>query len=187
MTFIHGTKEELKAQAGRPYHDVSGVLFGRTYDVPRKPKGDGDLRGREGQPRGPIEWTSTVDGTIIGTGGHLHPGGLRVVVENYGSEGEPLPRRRARVRRHDAARAPTRCSASAPFSEDFQMEVTHPALARADPQGRPDPDQRRPTRTRTTPGTTVMTHEGFYIDPSRSRGRAARRGSSASRASHQPG
>ena len=31
----------LKAKGGRPYHDISGVLFGRTFDVPRQPNGDG--------------------------------------------------------------------------------------------------------------------------------------------------
>ena len=25
----------------------------------------------------PIEWTSTMDGTMIGTGSHVHPGGKR--------------------------------------------------------------------------------------------------------------
>ena len=36
VTFIHGTMQELNALGGRPYHDLHGVLFGRTYDVPRQ-------------------------------------------------------------------------------------------------------------------------------------------------------
>ena len=39
----------------------------------------------------PIEWVATHDGTIIGTGGHLHPGGLSVRAENLGSKENPCP------------------------------------------------------------------------------------------------
>ena len=55
---------------GREHHDVAGVLFGRTFDVPREPKGDGrDVRDSArttsaGRSSGP----STIDGTMIGTG-----------------------------------------------------------------------------------------------------------------------
>src|SRR5438105_977580 len=71
--FIHGTMAQLKALGGRPYHDVRGVLFGRTYNVPRVPNGIGVFQTALDDKKGLIHWTSTVDGTIIGTGGHLHP------------------------------------------------------------------------------------------------------------------
>src|SRR3712207_467735 len=90
VTFIHGSKQALKAKGGRRYHDISGVLFGRTYDVPKRPAGDGTYETSEDEPKA-IEWTSTVEGTMIGTGGHLHPGGLSVVVENLGSKENPCP------------------------------------------------------------------------------------------------
>src|SRR6185503_14388736 len=60
VKFKYGTMKQLNA-TGRPHHDLSGVLFGRTFDVPRQPKGDGlwnttfDMRTPEGKPR-PIEW-----------------------------------------------------------------------------------------------------------------------------------
>ena len=77
---------------GREYHDISGVLFGRTFDVPRDASSkDGTFEQPEDDKRGCIEWTSTVDGTMIGTGSHLHPGGERVIIENYGSEESPCP------------------------------------------------------------------------------------------------
>ena len=38
-----------------------------------------------------IQWTSSTDGTIIGAGGHVHPGGKQVVFENYGSKSNPCP------------------------------------------------------------------------------------------------
>ena len=40
VTFKYGTMEQLNA-TGREHRDVSGVLFGRTFDVPRQAKGDG--------------------------------------------------------------------------------------------------------------------------------------------------
>ena len=91
VTFIHGTKEEL-AGGKRPYHDLTGVLFGRTFDVPRKADGDGTFDTTHDMPKqGPIEWTSTIEGTIVGTGSHVHPGGTEVLVENLGSKESPCP------------------------------------------------------------------------------------------------
>src|SRR5687768_12634219 len=39
VTFIHGSPEAVKEATGREHHDVSGILFGQTYDVPRDPNG----------------------------------------------------------------------------------------------------------------------------------------------------
>ena len=142
VTFMHGTTQELEKLTGRKHHDVSGVLFGRTYDVPREPNGDGIWRSsKDSQRRGPIQWTSTIEGTIIGTGGHLHPGGLQVIVENYGSKENPCPDDGrgyggTLLLKSDAL------FRNAPLSEDFQMEVSQPGLARPAAQGRPHPDQR---------------------------------------------
>ncbi len=94
ITFIHGSEEALEAADadGREYHDITGVLFGRTFDVLRDPNSkDGTFEQPEDDKRGYIEWTSPVDGTMIGTGSHVHPGGERVISENYGSEEAPCP------------------------------------------------------------------------------------------------
>ena len=162
VTFIHGTKAELKAKGGREYHDISGVLFGRTFDVPRQPAGDG--KWVEGIDTKPIEWTSTVSGTMIGTGGHLHPGGLSVHVENLGSKDNPCPNdgrgpqggtmlyKGDALFRHNVL-----------FSEDFQMEVTHPNWRAPIREG----DRIRITGTyenKDHAWYTAMTHEGIYID-----------------------
>ena len=91
------------------------------------------------------------------------PAACGVVVENYGSEENPcrddgrgyggtllLQLRRALPQRAAVRGLP---------------DGGHPPGWRApDPQGRPDPHHAAPTRTRTTPGTTVMTHLGIYID-----------------------
>ena len=130
VTFVHGTLEELNGLGGREYHDTTGILFGRTYDVPRDSSGGGDGDGHfeyaEDAGR-VIEWTSTVDGTIIGMGGHLHPGGKRVVVENYGSATNSC----ANDGRGYGGTTLLESDAvfrTASLSEDFQMEVTHPGF-----------------------------------------------------------
>jgi hypothetical protein len=162
VTFKHGTREQLEAVTGRPHRDVSGVLFGRTYNVKREPNGDGVYESAKDDPKGPIEWTSTLDGTIIGTGGHLHPGGINVIVENYGSKEYPCP---------DDGRGygGTRLLKSealfrnAKYSEDFQMSVTNPAWRAPIHKG----DRIRISGTyenKDHAWYTVMTHEGLYID-----------------------
>jgi len=163
VTFIHGTMEQLNGLGGRPYHDVSGVLFGRTYDVPRQPSGDGTYESAKDDKRGPIQWTSTMDGTIIGTGGHLHPGGINVKVENYGSASNPCPD----DRRGYGGTLLLKSEAlfrNAPLSEDFQMSVTHPRWRAPLHKG----DRIRISGTyenRDHAWYEVMTHEGLYIDP----------------------
>ena len=168
VTFKHGTAQELKAATGRAHHDVTGVLFGRTYDVPRQPTGDGIYETTKDSR--PIEWTSTVDGTMIGTGGHLHPGGIRVEVENLGSKENPCPRT---GRGYEGTHLLTSEALfrNAPFSEDFQMSVTHPAWRAPIHKG----DRIRITgvyENKDHGWYDVMTHEGIYIDEQqRPRGR----------------
>ena len=162
VTFVHGTKAELSKKGDRPYHDISGVLFGRTFDVPRQPDGDGTWL--EGKDTKPVEWVSTVDGTMIGTGGHLHPGGTHVDMENLGPKEHPCPNdgrgpqggttlyRGDALFRHDVK-----------YSEDFQMEVTHPAWRAPIHKG----DRIRITGTyenRDHAWYTAMVHEGIFID-----------------------
>ena len=170
VTFVHGTAAELKTKTGRDWHDVSGVLFGRTFDVPReKKKGDGrfsttdDMKTADGKPR-PIEWVSTLEGTMIGTGSHVHPGGLRVHVENMGSKENPCPNDRAgpgggtQLLRSDAL-----WRDGVTYSEDFQMEVSHPAWRAPIHKG----DRLRITgiyENAAHAWWTAMTHEGTYID-----------------------
>jgi plastocyanin len=163
VTFIHGTKAELKAKGGRPYHDISGVLFGRTYDVERKAKGDGTYNSTEDSEK-PIEWVSTVEGTMIGTGGHLHPGGLSVSVENLGSKERPCKAQGAGntggslLYNGDAL-----FNKNVLFSEDFQMEVTHPAWRAPLRKG----DRIRISgiyENKDHGWYDVMTHLGIYVD-----------------------
>ncbi|MBI5103788.1 MAG: PQQ-binding-like beta-propeller repeat protein [Solirubrobacterales bacterium] len=161
VTFLHGTPEELTKKTGRPHHDVSGVLFGRTYDVPRDPGGDGvhEYAKESGKV---VEWTSTVDGTIIGMGGHLHPGGINLTVENYGPKEHPCPDDGrgyggTMMYRGDAINRVT------PLSEDFQMEVTNPGFRAPIHKG----DRLRISATyenKDHAWYAVMQHLGVYVD-----------------------
>ena len=160
VTFKHGTIEQLNRI--RPHHDLSGALFGRTYTVKREPRGDGIYESSKDHPKGPIEWTSTVEGTIIGTGGHLHPGGKRVVIENMGSKSRPCPND-GRGYGGTLLVNSDALFRNAPYSEDFQMEVTNPAWRAPVRKG----DRIRITgiyENRDHAWYDVMTHAGLYVD-----------------------
>jgi plastocyanin len=161
VTFKHGTLDELNE--ARPHHDLAGILFGRTYNVKREPKGDGKYESTKDHPRGAIEWTSTIDGTMIGTGSHLHPGGQRVIVENMGSTENPC-RDDGRGYGGTQLLHSDALFRRAPYSEDFQMEVTRPSWRAPLHKG----DRIRITgiyENKRNAWYTVMTHEGIYVDP----------------------
>lgn len=163
ITFLHGTAETAGAALKRPIHDVTGVLFGRTYTVPRNRNAGGTFNTTTDSPKGPITWTSTVDGTMVGTGSHLHQGGLEVVTENLGSKENPCPNT------GDGFGGTKLLSSKALFrhnilySEDFQMEVSHPAWRAPIHKG----DRIRITgiyENKDHGWYDVMTHQGIYID-----------------------
>jgi len=161
VTFLHGTAAEATAALKREIHDVSGVLFGRTFNVPRQPAGDGHYDTTHDEPE-PIIWTSTIDGTLIGTGGHLHPGGERVISENLGSAENPCPSSGPGTDGTLLLNSNI-INRTTPFSEDFQMEVTHPAWRAPLHKG----DRIRITgvyENRDHAWYSVMTHQGFYVD-----------------------
>jgi plastocyanin len=161
VDFVHGTKAELD-KAGREYHDISGVLFGRTFDVPRVPLGDGIFRTSR-MKQGPIEWTATHDGTMVGTGGHLHPGGLSVIVENLGPKENPCPHTGVAEQGTLLLRSDANPRNGVKFSEDFVMEGTDPAWRAPIRKG----DRIRITglyENKDHAWYTAMTHEGVYVD-----------------------
>ena len=174
VDFIHGTKEQLNRPASkrvrggaavqRPYRDVMGVLFGRTFDVPRKPAGDGRFSTTRDDADGAIEWTATMDGTIIGTGSHLHPGGTSVLTENLGSKENPCPNDGRGTGGTLMLDSKAMWRGDVPFTEDFQMEVTHPHWRAPVHKG----DRIRITgfyENKKHAWYTAMTHQGFYLDP----------------------
>lgn len=164
VTFVHGTKAELNKPGQKPWHDVSGVLFGRTFDVPRQADGDGRWNTTDDMEK-PIEWTSTIDGTIVGTGSHLHPGGMKVITENLGPADNPCPDDGKGYGGTTLLHADVLWRNGALFSEDYQTEVTNPAWRAPLHKG----DRLRITgiyENGDHAWYTAMTHNGFYIDES---------------------
>jgi plastocyanin len=163
VTFVHGSAEEIAKVSKRPYHDISGALFGRTFNVPRNPLGDGIFSTTRDSPKGPIEWTAPEDGMLIGTGSHLHPGGLNVQVENFGSKAHPCANDGRGTGGTMLLDADARWRDGVKYSEDFQMEVTHPNWRAPIHKG----DRIRITgryQNLRNAWYTTMTHEGLYID-----------------------
>ena len=171
VLFKHGTEAELAALGGRPHRDLSGILFGRTFNVPREPEGDGEFNTTHDLKR-PVVWVSTIEGTIVGTGPHLHPGGKRVVVENLGSAENPCPDDGRGFGGTDLLNGEA-VWRNGVFSEDFQMEVTNPAWRAPIHKG----DRILVTgiyENRDHAWYDVMTHQGMYVDPAQPpRGRCA--------------
>jgi plastocyanin len=165
VTFVHGTQEQLDAISDRPYHDITGILFGRTFDVPRnfKPHNDGTYETAEDDPKGVIQWTSTVEGTMIGTGSHVHPGGLGMTVENYGPADNPCPDTGDGYGGTLLLDSHVIWHHGVPFSEDYQTEVTNPARRAPIHIG----DRIRISATYENGKHAwyeAMAHEGTYID-----------------------
>ena len=169
VVFQHGTRAQLEALTGRQYHDVNGMLMGRTFNVPREANGDGqwenikDQKTADGKER-PIEWVAPRDGTIIGTGGHLHPGGTEVTMENYGSKENPCPAdSKGRGYGGTLLLDSDIINRNAPLSEDYQTEVTHPAWRAPIRKG----DRIRISGKYANKDHAfyyAMTHAGFYFD-----------------------
>jgi polyvinyl alcohol dehydrogenase (cytochrome) len=161
VVFQNGTREELEKVVGRPYHDVAGALFGRTFNVPRKPDGDGTYQYARDSGK-VIEWVAPEDGTLIGAGGHVHPGGKKVVMENYGPVENACPND-GRGYGGTLMLNSDEIDREAPLSEDYQTEVTHPAWRAPVHKG----DRIRISGTyenRDHAWYTVMTHLGMYFD-----------------------
>src|SRR3712207_3899439 len=174
VVFQHGTRAQLEEKTGRQYHDVNGMLMGRTFNVPREPEGDGEWNYLKDQkncaeknkrPEGcVIEWIAPRDGTIIGSGGHLHPGGTSVTAENYGTAENPCPGdKRKRGFGGTLLYHSDIINRAAPLSEDYQTEVTHPAWRAPIRKG----DRIRLNgvyENKDHAWYYAMIHAGFYID-----------------------
>ncbi|MFL5845483.1 MAG: hypothetical protein ACJ762_12390 [Solirubrobacteraceae bacterium] len=162
VTFVHGTKAELNKPGQKPWHDVSGVLFGRTFDVPRQADGDGKWDTTHDMPK-PIIWTSTLEGTIVGTGSHVHPGGEEIITENLGPADNPCPDDGRGFGGTTLLDADVLWHYGALFSEDYQTEVTNPYWRAPLHKG----DRIRITgiyENKEHAWYTAMTHNGFYVD-----------------------
>ena len=126
VVFLHGSEAALEEKTGRDHRSPTGVIFGRTFDVLRNLRGDGTFDTAKDDKEGPIEWVSTMDGTLIGAGGHLHPGGISVTLENLGSKSRPCPRTRGSFYGGTALFRSEQINRQVPLSEDYQMTISRP-------------------------------------------------------------
>ncbi len=163
VVFAHGSPEQLEQATGRPHHSPVGVIFGRTFDVPRNAGGDGVFETARDDKEGPIEWVASRDGTIVGAGGHIHPGGRTVTIENLGSESNPCKRTKYSKYGGTALFRSEAVHRTAPLSEDFQMTIPRAAWRAPVRKG----DRLRISSTyenRDHAWYAVMAHTGVYID-----------------------
>jgi hypothetical protein len=89
----YGTAAQIKAATGTTFRNLTGLLTGATFDVPRNfanpssvfdfPK-DEPNAGIRSEGLNWTTWTSDTDGVIVGIGGHMHMGGLYDEIENLG-------------------------------------------------------------------------------------------------------
>jgi hypothetical protein len=82
VTFIPGTREEIRAATGRDIHPLYGQLWGRTKDVTTDSPAIG------------ADWQVTHDAVAVAAGSHLHPGGKATIVTNLGRF-DPVTRKTA--------------------------------------------------------------------------------------------
>jgi plastocyanin len=163
IVFAHGSPEQLKQATGREHRNTTGVIFGRTFDVPRRPSGPGEFETARDDPDGPIEWVSTMNGTIVGTGGHLHPGGRTVTIENLGPAAGPCPRTRFSKYGGTTLFRSQAVHRTAEPSEDFQMTIPKAGWRAPVRKG----DRLRISgayENRDHAWYAVMSHAGVYVD-----------------------
>ena len=100
---------------------------------------------------------------MIGTGSHVHPGGLGMTVENYGSPEDPCPDDGQGYGGTMLLDSDVIWRHGVRFTEDYQTEVTNPAWRAPIHVG----DRIRISSyyaNKNTAWYTAMAHEGLYVD-----------------------
>ena len=172
LSFVHGSAAQIRKATGDDYHALTPVLVGGTFDVPRGAGRDGrftyplDTAGkRQGKlvPGVGRVWEAPFSGTIVIGAAHLHPGGLRATFTNLGRPGAACADDRA-----DGIPGTTLydldvIDRTAPYSEDFQIEITQPGF-RADIQTGDQLSLNGVYESAQHAWWAAMTHTGFYVD-----------------------
>lgn len=148
VRFVYGSKDDIAAAsdcgplllpdevcaAGQEFRTVRGLLWGRTFDVPRQSSRTRPYvyPGVEMGASNGIIRTAQNSGTIIGGAGHLHPNGMEVVIANLGPagsdcqadvDGDGFPGTTLfRSQKFD------RVAEAFPHSDEYQMGVTRPGF-----------------------------------------------------------
>ncbi len=142
IEFTYGTQAQL-AEQGLEFHDLTPVLIGTNYQVPRS---DGlhiwprDITKDEtgyGTYTSPVDttkivpgvgytWTSPWNGVAVIGAGHSHPGAKEVIVSNLGTKNDPCPEDGDGIPGMTAAHSTNFTRGGAFPSEEFQMGLTQP-------------------------------------------------------------
>ena len=127
VVFLHGTEAELEERTGRDHRSPTGVIFGRTFDVLRKPQGRRHLRHREGRQGG-------ADRVDLDDRRHDRrrrrpsaPGRGQRDAREPRLGGAALPAHARQLLRRDALFRSEQVNRHAPLSEDYQMTISRPA------------------------------------------------------------
>ena len=143
VTFEHGTQQELQDKNGRPYHDISGVLFGRTYDIPREPKGDGVYESTKDSKRGADRVDLDDRRHDDRDGRPPAPRRAERDGREHGQQGEPLSGRRPGLRRHATTQVRRAVPKRRPVLRGLPDGGQPSGLAGPAAQGRPHPHHGR--------------------------------------------
>ena len=145
IQYVFGTHDQIKEATGLDYRDLTPVLIGSTFNVPRtggmfdyplsttkknigphsnycNPFKTCDVVPGLGQT-----WEAPWDGTLVIGAGHAHPGSKGVVLSNLGSKKDPCPNDGDRYPGTTAAYSRTITRGNVFPSEEFQMGLTQPA------------------------------------------------------------
>ncbi len=173
LAFVHGTPKQIKAATGRDYRPLTPILVGGTFDVRRGAGNAGTYTyplDATGSPSGDVVpgvgrvFTAPFSGTIVIGASHLHPGGKRATFTNLGQPAAPCANDRT-----DGIPGTTLydldvIDRTAPFSEDFQIEITQPGF-RADVLAGDRLALNGIYESAGHAWWAAMAHTGFYIDP----------------------
>lgn len=173
LAFVHGTAKQIRAATGHDYHPLTPILVGGTFDVPRGAGKNGIYTypfDSSGPPSGELVpgvgrvWKAPFSGTIVIGASHLHPGGLRATFTNLGQPSAPCANDRT-----DGIPGTTLydldvIDRTAPYSEDFQIEITQPGF-RADVLAGDELALNGIYESAEHAWWAAMAHTGFYVDP----------------------
>lgn len=144
IQMVYGTHEEIKEAKGWDFHNLTPILVGSTFNVP---KTGGEFVfpldatkkniGPHGNYANPVANSKVVpgvgqvfeipwDGTLVIGAGHSHPGAREVVLSNMGTEGEPCSEDGDRFPGTTLARSRNITRGDVFPSEEFQMGLTQP-------------------------------------------------------------
>ena len=173
LAFVHGSAEKIRQATGRDYRALTPILVGGTFDVLRGSGTNGVFRypvDVTGPPQGDVVpgvgrvFTMPFSGTIVIGASHLHPGAKRATLTNLGQAAAPCPNDRT-----DGIPGTTLydldvIDRTAPFSEDFQIEITQPGF-RADVLAGDRVSLNGAYESADHAWWAAMAHTGFYLDP----------------------